>query len=206
MNFRTFFHYRGCFQGDIPSASPLIPGLLGRFVVTITRYSQASPEVVCKDTPNNRDKAFSLSLGTIHIKLDDGRIIGVDGDGKRCSVIIWAERDDQGRERELELPELVANARFFPISISDREYSPPSLQRVVGQQIRSVRIYKVRPFDERSKTLAREAILEVEFESRDTIFFCYGLAQFANSSFCVVSKNDLDPSTFKEFDIYKEII
>lgn len=162
------------FASGIPSLKlNLLQQLAGAVLVSLTRYSWLPPEeAVSEWAIVPRDMLFSLAAGPILIEIDDGTVFGAASDPSLISIIMWLERDKNGRERS---PRLADDTELYPIQATDEQLAPLAIRRLIGRRIESARILERQPELEKWQAYPREVGLLIKFEGDGRLLLSHGL-------------------------------
>ncbi|WP_439624851.1 hypothetical protein [Gemmata sp.] len=162
------------FASGIPSSKlELLRTIVGGVVTSLTRYSWSPPDEAVSEWNIDPEKlAFSLTAGPLLIELGDGTRIGAASDPSLISVILWAERDRGGRERE---PRLADDDELHPIPATDERYAPAAIRKLIGLKIEAVRILKRQPELAKWEAYPCEAGVLIEFAGGGKILLSHGL-------------------------------
>jgi len=182
----------------IPSQSTgLLRSLLQQRIVSATRYSWWAPQEAQRRCALAPEAVFSLTLGPVAIELDSGLIIGMASDPAIRSVLVWVERNADGRRMKRQ--PLAGSLTLHPIAATDPVFADHFWRAVIGTRIETIAILSRRPTSVKMSALPNEVGLCFWLSSGEKMVATHGLHD-DSSGFSVISDTLIQHSLLPELN------
>lgn len=141
--------------------------------MALTRFSWWKAEDAEQECGIGRKDVFSLTAGPLAVEFDTGMILGMASDPSINSVLVWTEKDKEGRMLQEE--PLESDDELHPISATSTEFADNFWRDVLGSTVVGVSILVRRPTSARLSQLPNEVGLCFSLNSGLKMLAVHGL-------------------------------
>lgn len=142
----------------------------GDSLVNLIRYSWWDLDKSAKECGIEKSEVFSLTAGPVALCFSSGIILGAASDPSKASVIIWLEKDSNGKSQREEPME--EDEELFPISLQGQH---ESWGKLLGHKLKSYEIIRRKPVNAKIAELPREVGLLFTLDNGDEFILSHGL-------------------------------
>lgn len=165
----------------------LLRSLIGKRVMSLTRYSWWPAEDVSSECEIDQKLAFSLTYGPLGVTFEDGTVLGVSEEPSLNSIIVWPDRIC---DKPIKNPTLDEDEDFFPIGSTDTNFSQNFFEEIIGEVLTDLVVIKMRSMSALLSELPSEIGLVFKFENGSSFIASRGLHE-DGGDFSVISYNQI---------------
>lgn len=177
------------FEEGIPSDQvELISKLKNNRIRNLVRYSWLPPKEAVEEWDILPSLIFRRTSGPLLVMLESGLVIGFASLPEKASVTLWLEEGENGVRGVRE--SISTDSELFPVNADDSVYSEKLISQLIGDQVVSVKLLKLKTKDILLEQVPREVGLELVFSQGVELVMSHGLHDNSDD-FAIIFKDEI---------------